>query len=170
MWVPFEGVMQEAVHALKFRRHQKLGRELGRRLGESPQLHSSLAAIDLLVPVPLHPARQRERGYNQSLCIATGLAEVAGVPLRPGLLRRCRATRQQARLDADERALNLAEAFEAVGDLPRGARVGLVDDVVTTGATLASCCKALKEKEIASVWGVALASPYPRSTETPPGT
>ncbi len=170
VWRPFDGVMQEAIHALKFNRNQRLGWELGRRLGASPRFHSSLAAIDMLVPVPLHPARQRERGYNQSLCIASGLAEAAGKPLRPGLVRRCRATRQQAKLDADERAQNLTGAFEAVEEVPGGIRIGLVDDVVTTGATLASCCKALEKREIASVWGVALASPYSRlSKQTFPG-
>jgi ComF family protein len=153
--------MQQAIHALKFDRNQRLGRELGRRLGRACWLQAELADIDLLVPVPLHPARQRERGYNQSLCIAAGLAEAIGKPVRPGLVRRRRATRQQARLDAAERASNLADAFETVGDVPSGIRLGLVDDVVTTGATLASCCKVLERRGV-SVLGVALASPYPR--------
>ena len=139
VWRPFEGVMQEAIHALKFNRNQRLGWELGRRMGASPRFHSRLA-------------------------------EAAGKPLRPGLVRRCRATRQQAKLDADERAQNLTGAFEADEDVPGGIRIGLVDDVVTTGATLASCCKALEKREIASVWGVALASPYSRlSKQTFPG-
>ena len=78
---PFDGAMQQVVHTLKFMHQQALGTELGRRLGQRPDFVADLQEIDLLVPVPLHPARQRERGYNQSLCIARGLAEVTGRPL-----------------------------------------------------------------------------------------
>ena len=159
----FEGAMQEAVHALKFGRQQKLGRELGRRFGRSRPFDAHLTSVDLLVPVPLHPARHRERGYNQAECISAGLSGVIQKPMATSLLRRRRATRQQAKLDAVERARNLEGAFELVGRPPEGVRIGLVDDVVTTASTLSSCARVLDEGGAASVWALALASPYPLS-------
>ena len=98
-----------------------------------------LASIDYLLPVPLHPARLRERGYNQSLEIASGLAVALGVPMCNGLLHRRKNTRQQVLSSAEERGDNLRGAFSQVGQLPVGARIGLVDNVLTTGATLQAC-------------------------------
>jgi ComF family protein len=135
------GVLQQAIYALKFGNYARLGRELGRHMAH--RRSGELAGVDYLLPVPLHPARMRERGYNQSAEIAAGLSQVLGVPVRDGLVRRCVNTRQQARLDAGERRANLAGAFAPVSAPPAGARMGLVDDVLTTGATLESCARAL---------------------------
>ena len=78
---PFAGVLREAVHAIKFAGHRRLAVELGRRLAVLPEFEQ-FDGIDLLVPVPLHPARQRERGFNQSLLIARGIAAASGKPVR----------------------------------------------------------------------------------------
>ena len=110
-----------------------------------------LASIDYLLPVPFHPARLRERGYNQSLEIASGLAVALAVPMCNGLLHRRKNTRQQALLSAEERGDNLRGAFSQVGQLPVGARVGLVDDVLTTGATLLTCAQALQTYRLSSI-------------------
>ena len=157
---PFAGAVQEAIHAVKFRQQPALGCELGRRFARAPRLAAILREVDLLIPVPLHPARRRERGYNQSLHIATGLAEVLGLPVCPQLLRRRRPTRQQTRLDADERRRNLRGAFEVTAELPAHTCIGVVDDVVTTAATLAACAQALGQAGARRVWGVALACPF----------
>ena len=125
-----------------------------------PAFAADFAEIDLLVPIPLHPSRQRERGYNQSELIAAGLARRLDKPLRCDLLRRVRATAQQATLDASRRRDNLHGAFEVVAIPPSGARIGLVDDVVTTAATMGSCARALLDAGASGVWGVALASPF----------
>jgi len=162
---PFEGVMQQVVHALKFLHQQDLGMELGRRLGQRAEFVEDLQEIDLLVPVPLHPARQRERGYNQSLCISRGLAEVVGCPLDNKLLQRRIATRQQAKLDARERRENLRDAFQMVGDLPAGTCIGVVDDVLTTGATLNACARVLQRAGARRIWVLALASPFHMAVE-----
>jgi len=106
-----------------------------------PAFAADFAEIDVLVPIPLHPSRQRERGYNQSELIAAGLARRLDKPLRCDLVRRVRVTAQQATLDASRRRDNLREAFEAVEIPPSGARIGLVDDVVTTAATMGSCAQ-----------------------------
>jgi ComF family protein len=157
----FEGAMQQALHALKFRHQQALGVELGRRMGQA--LGPLLEEVDLLVPVPLHPARQRERGYNQSLGIARGLAEMLRVEVRGDLVERRVNTRQQARLEAPRRRQNLLGAFRCPAALPPHRCIGLVDDVVTTGATLDACARALVRAGALRVWALALASPFRQS-------
>ena len=108
------------------------------RLGADP--------ADMVVPVPLHPVRFRERSFNQAELLARIVSMKIGRPLRNDLLARPRATRSQAELDKKQRYLNVRDAFEPAKDswIP-GARVLLVDDVFTTGATANACAKRLKE-------------------------
>lgn len=157
----FSGVAGDAIHSLKFSGIKKIGPFLGRQMAGHPDLRAGLAALDLRIPVPLHAARQRERGYNQAKEIALGLSESLGIPLDDGCVRRCRPTRQQARLDASERAANTDGAFETMrSPLGSPARIGLVDDVLTTGATLSACASALSRATGAHVIGLAVASPF----------
>ncbi len=131
---------------------------LARALGEA--LHAALpppAPFDLVIEVPLHPARRRERGYNQAGLLADALAERLGVPRLERALERVRPTPPQARLDARARRENLAGAFRARH--PRwlaGREVLIVDDVLTTGATFEACFAALEIAGARAV-GVALA-------------
>ncbi len=122
------------VHALKYEGRPALARALG------PELARALppgAAPDLVVEVPLHPARRRERGYNQAGALADAVAESIAAPRLAGALSRVRATRAQARLGPAERRRNLAGAFRAGRPAAlEGRTVLLVDDVMTTGATL----------------------------------
>ncbi|WP_024891982.1 ComF family protein [Luteimonas huabeiensis] len=99
---------------------------------------------DALVPLPLHPARLRERGYDQALELARPLARGLALPLRADLLRRVRATAPQSRLDAPARRRNVRGAFRAAGTGAMPRHVALVDDVMTTGATLAEAARALR--------------------------
>ena len=119
---PFTGALQQAIYALKFRNQVRLARALGQCMGQC--LAEQLAPLDCLLPVPLHPARLRERGYNQSAEIAAGLGAVLGVPVCHGVVRRRRNTRQQALLSAEERRANLRGAFALVGAPPASARIG----------------------------------------------
>ena len=166
---PYEGPIQSAIHALKFQHQRRLGTELGRRLARLPECRYLRRSLDILIPVPLHPARERERGYNQSLFIARGVAEVLDRPIDDCSLKRLVQTRQQAKLDANFRRENLRDAFKVRGDNLSGCKVGLIDDVLTTGATLDACSRALRQAGCSHVVAMAVASSYKRETEERPG-
>lgn len=104
-----------------------------------------------LVPVPLHRRRLRQRGYDQALELAKPLARACARPLRDDLLRRARATAAQSRLHADQRKRNLRNAFSVNAGVALPASVVLVDDVMTTGATLHAAAKALRKAGVARV-------------------
>jgi ComF family protein len=135
----------------------------GRR-GLAPGLAAELARVappapraDLVMAVPLHSARQRERGYNQAGLLAEALAGAIGVPRLAGAIERVRDTRPQARLDPRARRVNVAGAFRVRNpERLRGRTILLVDDVVTTGATFEACLEALGRAG-ARAAGVALA-------------
>lgn len=119
-----------------------------------------LRESDLVVPVPLHPRRLFLRRYNQAALLAQGLARLGGKPYAPLLLVRRRATPSQGRLSRRRRRLNVAGAFAvppAARRALKGRRVLLVDDVLTTGATLSACARTLKRAGAASVDAVVLA-------------
>jgi ComF family protein len=134
------------------------------KFGDAPEVCAALVAAawdtpafaarprpDVLVPVPLHAVRRRERGYDQAALLAREFADRAGAP-DAAALRRTRPTRQQARLGRAARRDNVAGAFAAVRPrLVEGRRVALVDDVVTTGATLEACLQALRHAGARSV-------------------
>jgi len=116
------------------------------------------ADCDLVIPVPLHRARHRERGFNQSDVLAEGISEATSVPLARGALRRKRNTRDQTYLNALQRAENVKGAF-AVEEPDRidGKKVILVDDVMTTGATLNECARTLCAAGALDVFAATLA-------------
>jgi ComF family protein len=137
-----------AVHGLKYHRRRIVADALGDLLAE----RYPFAEGTLLVPVPLHPSKLRDRGFNQALLLARVLGRRRGLRVAPRALRRVRATRTQPGLTAPERRRNLRSAF-AVGtatDLT-GSHVVLVDDVLTTGATADACARVLSAAGAARV-------------------
>ncbi len=135
----YEQSLRQAVHLLKFNRRIGLDRPLAGML--AAQLDPEYRP-DLIVPVPLHPNRLRQRCYNQAQLLARELATLLDRPLASRLLIKVRETEAQQRLSARERETNLRQAFQLSRQLA-GERVLLVDDVMTTGATLLACSRVL---------------------------
>jgi ComF family protein len=141
-----KGPIQTLVHEMKYGGMRRLALQAGMMIGEDMAAHAGAAGVSGVIPVPLHKAKLRERGYNQSVEIGRGIASVLGLPLLTHLIRRRRYTATQTSLDQAERERNVEGAFEVKPS--RRASVGgrkflVVDDVVTTGATLSSCGTAL---------------------------
>ncbi len=153
----FNDTMREFIHAFKYDNRPDVARRLGRwwgeRLGEQP-----LAAnITCLVPMPLHVRKERERGYNQARELAGGLSKALNVPVVYPLAR-LRHTRQQALLSQAERLTNVAGAMRADATTAGVQGVAVIDDVVTTGATMAAAVKALYAAGTPPVYVLALAT------------
>jgi ComF family protein len=155
---PFEGTLRLLVHELKYHGRRRLAQHLAERLLARPECARMLTRDALLVPVPLHPRRLAERGYNQAELVARALAERARLEIAPGALVRRRETGFQTGLSAAQRRANVAGAFavRARGRLA-GRVVVLIDDVITTGATAHACATTLKEAGASDVRLVTLA-------------
>jgi ComF family protein len=135
-----DGPARELVHALKYGGWRVAAGPMAGAMARS--CAAKLAGVELLVPVPLGARRLRERGYNQAAVLARALGERVGARVDERALVRVRETRTQTTLGPAERWRNVQGAFAAAGDL-RGTNVAVVDDVLTTGATLAACAAAL---------------------------
>jgi ComF family protein len=146
------GIVRDVIHEFKYNRQIHLRHLVARGLCaalDDDRLRSQ--QFDLIVPVPLHPARQRERGFNQASLLAKLLSAQTSIPCRP-LLKRVRYTTTQTALDRSERMENLHNAFRLRKNADvRGLRVLLIDDVLTTGSTLSECARVLKRAGASSV-------------------
>jgi ComF family protein len=138
----FEGPLQQAIHTYKYRPRPQLASVLAPSLGRA--IKTAGLSLSALTFVPLHPRRQRERGFNQAERLTAELSSALGIPLRRGLTR-VRATPAQVGLSQAERRANLAGAFQWTVPQPPGDHLGLVDDVCTTGATLTAAAAAVAE-------------------------
>ncbi len=155
-----EGSLQEAVHLLKYRGWKSVGVRLGREVGRRLMEESGGEEIDWVVPVPLHRLKKRERGYNQSELLCEGITSITAIRTEKRLLYRSRYTQSQTALDVGERKSNVAEAFTVRPSRSpdvRGRSLLIVDDVITTGATICACASALKAAGAARVCAAAVA-------------
>ena len=152
-----EGAAREAVHRLKYNNLRAIAPTLGALLADF--LAARQVRGDILVPVPLHPRRERRRGYNQAALLARDVGERLGIPVVSEALVRSKDTPSQTgRSQAEDRRANVQGSFRCPSpEAVNGLDVLLLDDVCTTGSTLEACSVALREAGAASVTGVALA-------------
>jgi ComF family protein len=154
----YEDALVNAVLMLKYRQMEPLGNWFGTRLAELVQKQGEAYAADLVVPVPLHRERLKERGFNQAALLAASLAKALKLPCKPTLLMRTRERPPKRVLSIEERWEAVRGAFSTrPGSQVDKLRVLLVDDVLTTGATLDACARALLDSGAKSVVAVTIA-------------
>lgn len=151
----FEGPIRNAIHSFKYKGVKAAQTELGDLLSRYKASHRIPGTV--IMPVPMHSRRLRDRGYNQSSLLARRLAKITEISFEDALLRRIIDTPPQvATTSRNQRRDNVQDSFRCYGDAG-GLQVLLVDDVATTGSTLSACAAALKDSGAASVWGLVLA-------------
>ncbi len=151
-----EGVIRQAIHKLKYKNLRALAAPLAKLLRD--YLDTSPVPGEVLVPVPLHQKRLKERGHNQSRLLADELSKLVALPVIGDCLVRKHNTPPQARTTTvEERWDNITNAFTCVNDKIKDKKVLLLDDVSTSGATLDACAAVLKAVGATSVWGLVLA-------------
>jgi ComF family protein len=152
----FDGTVRLAIHALKYRSVKLMADYLAGLMAD--YLRENRLPGDILVPVPLHNRRLRERGYNQSVLLAQKLGKIASLPVIENQLYRLKDSLPQARTGTvEERRRNVEKAFVSRKEAVFGKQLILIDDVCTSGATLEACAAALKAAGAVSVWGFTLA-------------
>ena len=143
-----ESVMQHLMHQLKYRGNKELGIYLGRLMGHALANSNRFRFIDALIPLPLHSSKERKRGYNQATVLCEGITEVLQKPILKDVIIRTTHTESQTQKSRVERWQNMEGRFELVNpDVLKGKHVLLIDDVITTGATLEACGSVLMEAE-----------------------
>lgn len=148
--------LQQIIHALKYNKQFKLGVFLGALLAEGIKLKDW--HIDLIVPVPIHHLKKAERGYNQSDYLAKGLSKSLNIPYSGKSIKRIKYTDSQTKLNMNERALNVSNAFKARNPKKiKGKNILVVDDVCTTGATILECASVLIGAGANSVYACSIA-------------
>ncbi len=140
----YEGTLEEAIHRWKYQEKTYLSSIFGKWMADIFPSYWESKMIDLLIPVPLHKKRLRERGFNQSLLLVKELSHRLGIPYQERILRKIRTTTPQVNLSGRERERAVKGVFNILrGEELKGKRVLLVDDVYTTGATVNECSKVL---------------------------
>ena len=153
----YNDILHNLIHSLKYHDRANFGFDLGVLLGEEI-LEDEIGDIDMIIPVPLHWLKKRERGYNQAFWLAKGLASIYAVPVDTSIIKRTRYTVSQTMLGSTERIVNLDGAFTINKSL-NNQHILLVDDVQTTGSTISNCAKVLRENGAARVYGITCTTP-----------
>ncbi len=155
-----ESIIQILIHELKYQNKRSIGVFLGEITGQLIKNDPDFSTADVLVPVPLHKIRLRERGYNQSELIAKGVSNVTGIKVIGDLLVRARNTETQTKLNFEERKENVKDAFfvnRKYKNFVVDKKVIIVDDVITTGSTINECAKALAQAGVSKVFALSVA-------------
>lgn len=150
--------LQNILHSFKYQNRFLIGRYFGQLLYSSFKEKIDLWKIDFLIAVPLHHLKKAERGYNQSDYIVKGISSVSGIHVKNFHLKRQRYTESQTTKSKTERLMNMADAFKPKKEEQLiNKRILLVDDVITTGATISECAKALSEKGVDKIFAASIA-------------
>ena len=143
-----DSMMQQLLHGLKYQGRKETGTFFGRKIGSVLMESNRFRNIDAIIPVPLHPKKERKRGYNQAAVIAEGIGEKMQLPVLPAFLARTGISETQTHKNREERWKNIAGLFKSAGERElSGKHLLLVDDVITTGATLEACAAELLRSE-----------------------
>lgn len=150
--------IRKIIHSLKYKGIKEIGTEMGRIYAASLKSSDFLVGIDMIIPVPLHPSRERRRGFNQSDLICEGISEISGIPVRKDILRRVVLSDTQTRRSRYERWLNVDGIFDVAVPLAiEGKHLLIVDDVITTGSTIEACASEILKVKDVQVSVIALA-------------
>lgn len=153
-----EGLMQRLVHACKYKDQRELAVFLGRCMGEMLLTDAAFPALDIIIPVPLFRSRERKRGYNQSALLAEGIGQQLKLPVVCDAVCRTKQTDTQTRKSRIERWENVSDVFRVKNaSCLKEKRILLVDDVITTGATLEACAACILAVEKVQLYAAALA-------------
>ena len=143
---PFEAPLSDAIHRLKYSNAQSISRQLGRMMADVAEGKEKYKKADMILAVPLHNARKRERGYNQAQLLADQLGKALKIPSRQDIIFRARHTKSQTTLNKEERLRNVEGIFKVKSpEKIKDKTIILIDDVLTTGATIGSCGQSLME-------------------------
>lgn len=153
-----EGI-ETAIHTMKFNDHPRLVNTMAKLIYQELCQEDTIPYFDCILPIPMFSKKKRKRGYNQTELLAKELALLLGIEVRADLLIKTRTTKPQSRLKREERLENLKDAFSVGNEINYivGKNILLVDDVVTTGTTLSTCAKILREHDISSIYALVIA-------------
>lgn len=159
IWL-FDDLFQKIIHTLKYQMHPSIGSKMGKLIGEKLFIDFELYKKNtVIIPIPLHPIKLRERGYNQAELIGKSISVATSIPILD-ILKRKKITKTQTKMNREQRMKNMENAFDINITINSNiSRAILVDDVFTTGATMNCAAKVLKKNGIKEVIGLAAAMP-----------
>ncbi len=153
-----EFLIQQLIHQLKYKNNAAIGFYLGQLMGKTLSASNRFNNIDYLIPLPLYPDKEHKRGYNQAAIICNGMSDVMSIPVLNGNVIRQKFTETQTRKHRTERWENVEGSFKIKNaETLKGKNILLVDDVITTGATLEACGSVVLQTEVAKLYIAALA-------------
>lgn len=164
-----EGNLQKLLHQLKYKKKFGVGKYLGKLIVEKQNEFFTRVCPDIIIPVPLHRLKNAERGYNQSYYIAKGIASKLNIPIHEKLVKREKYTESQTKLGINERRQNVTGIFSVKRTSKlKGKNIVIVDDVITTGATISELAKVLKNAGAEKVYAVSVGiADLPTSSREP---
>ena len=150
--------LQQIIHSIKYNENFRLGIHLGKLIGEELKDHIEKWDADYFIPVPLHHLKKADRGYNQSYYLSKGISTITGIPVNRKTVKRKRYTVSQTSLNLSERKSNMENAFSIRKNSNiSGKKIVLVDDVITTGATISECARILKDNGADKIYALSAA-------------